>query len=221
MQENEMTRNKELQFGLINSKQKTALQTADNDRIIRVVASKQVRDRDNDLVYVGPNQKGKGILLDEFLKNPIVLQFHDAGSWAIGKVLEAAIGSDENNVPQLEMAIEFADTDEGNKALYLYKNEFQKAVSIRFRMKEYVYNEPEKGFDIFTSNMFEVSAVPLPANQEALIMKAYEDVKEYKLSEEASKKLDVIRENLKAAGLTSKAGRLTKSIYDDLLKLKK
>jgi hypothetical protein len=221
MKENEMTKNKELQFGLINAKQKTALMTEDSDRIIRVVASKQIRDRDNDLVYVGSNPKGKGIQINEFLKNPIVLQFHDAGSWAIGKVIEAAIGADESNVPQLEFAIEFADTEEGNKALYLYKNEFQKAVSIRFRMQEYVYNEAEKGFDIFTSNMFEVSAVPLPANQEALIMKAYENVQEYKLSEQAEKKLDVIRENLKAAGLTSKAGRLTKSIYDDLMKLKK
>lgn len=193
------------------------------ERSLRFVASKQVRDRDNDLVYSGPNDKGKGILTDEFQRNPVFLKIHDDRSWPIGKVTEYKQGADEAGVPQFEITVEFADTEEGNKALYLYKNGFMNAVSIRFRMIDYVYNEPAKGFDIFTSKLWEVSAVPLPANQEALLMKAYNadhENKDIELSEDAMKQLDVIRDNLRAAGLSDKAGRLAKSIYADLLKIK-
>lgn len=193
------------------------------DRSLRFVASKQVRDRDGDLVYAEINEKGKGILTDEFARNPVFLKIHDDRSWPIGKVTEYKAAADESGIPQFEITVEFADTDEGNKALYLYKNGFMNAVSIRFRMIDYVYNDTAKGFDIFTSKLWEVSAVPLPANQEALIMKAYNSEKEeeLKLSDEASKRLDVIRANLQSARLTDRAGRLTKSIYDALMTLKK
>lgn len=200
---------------------KSAQVESTGERTLRFVASKQVRDRDNDLVYSGQNEKGMGILTDEFAKNPVFLKIHDDRSFPIGKITEYKTASDEAGVPQFEITVEFADTEEGNKALYLYKNGFMNAVSIRFRMIDYVYNEPAKGFDIFTSKLWEVSAVSIPANQEALLIKAYEKEQELKLSEESSKRLDVIRENLKAAGLSDKAGRLTKSIYDELLKLKK
>lgn len=191
------------------------------ERTLRFVASKQIRDRDNDLVYSGQNEKGKGILTDEFAKNPVFLKIHDDRSWPIGKVTEYKQAADDAGVPQFEITVEFADTEDGNKALYLYKNGFMNAVSIRFRMIDYVYNETAKGFDIFTSKLWEVSAVPLPANQEALLMKAYESEKEYTMSEDSVKQLDTIRENLRSAGLTDKAGRLAKSIYDDLLRTKK
>lgn len=199
------------------------------ERTLRFVASKQVRDRDNDLVYSGPNEKGKGILTDEFQKNPVFLKIHDDRSWPIGKVTEYKLGTDPAGVPQFEITVEFADTEDGNKALYLYKNGFMNAVSIRFRMLDYLFNEQAQGFDIYTSKLWEVSAVPLPANQEALLMKAYTTEQELTdnehekitLSEEAEKRLDIIRENLRSAGLTDKAGRMTESIYSELLKLKK
>lgn len=231
---------------MIRQKTGTMIKAAevDDSRILKFTASKQVRDRDNDLVYVGKNDKGAGILTADFDKNPVFLKIHDDHSWPIGKVISYQTTADGAGVPEFEITVEFADTDEGNLALYLYKNGFMNGVSIRFRPTEYVFNEQAKGFDIFTAILFEVSAVPLPANQEALLKKAFmskdltdepkpepaqgpdtaepaDDLTDIEITEADQKRLDVMIENLKATGSFSRARDMAKDILNALEKIKR
>lgn len=160
------------------------------DGVIRFVASKQIVDRDGDIVYSGPNEKGKGILTDEFDKNPVFLDCHDAQEKPIGKIVDHSLSVDSSGIPQFEIGVVFAETDDGQEAKYLYENGFMSAVSIRFRPVDYVYNGERGGYDVFTCRLYEVSAVSLPANQEALIIKGYKAQKELeKIKAEVSDKV--------------------------------
>ena len=141
----------------------------END-IIRVCASKQVVDRDGDLIMVD------GIATDNFLKNPVVLKCHAAYEYPIGRVETLEKGLDETGVPELVAGIKFADTDDGREAYYLFKNGFLNAVSISFQPTEYKQMGESDGmrYKILKSELLEISAVAIPANQAALIKKCLE-----------------------------------------------
>lgn len=141
-----------------------------DEDIIRVCASKQVVDRDGDLIMVD------GIATENYLKNPVVLKCHDAYEYPIGKVETLEKGLDENGVPELVAGIKFADTDDGREAHYLFKNGFLNAVSIRFQPIEYNQMNETDGmrYKILKSELLEISAVAIPANQAALVKKCLE-----------------------------------------------
>lgn len=184
------------------------------DGIYYFVASKQVRDRDNDLIYCGSSDKGQGILTDEFDKNPVFLKCHDDKDYPIGKVVSHVTTMDSSGIPQLIIGVQFAETEDGAEAEYLYKNGFMSAVSIRFRPTEYVYNEFEQGFDVYTSKLYEVSAVSIPANQEALIIKGYKAQKKLEQYEKKEPMEAVIAklENLKKAFIVDDKKALNNSL---------
>lgn len=161
-----------------DTKNKAASMDSQENGIYHFVASKEVRDRDNDLIYVGPSDKGVGIDYTEFMTNPVFLKCHDDDEFPIGRVVKLAGGADANGTPQLEIWVEFAKTEAGMEAEYLYANGFMSAVSIRFRPTEYIYNDIEKGYDVFSSKLYEVSAVSIQANQEALLIKGWKAERE-------------------------------------------
>ena len=135
---------------------------------VRVVATKEIIDRDGDLIKVD------GIDFAEYMQNPVFIWGHDQGEMPIGKVTELIKTKGADGVAQLEAVIEFAETDDGQEAAYLYANGFLNAVSICFRpvnMQEVFINSVLRGYDVTACKLYEISAVNIPANQAALVIK--------------------------------------------------
>lgn len=132
----------------------------------------------------------RGMLIENFMKNPVMLLIHNYRELAVGKVLAIRV-TDEI----VEIDFDFADTDEGKKLRYLYENGFMKAFSVGFY--PYKWTDLEENSDVkelaielpdgktFTLDLtrykirprriisqwelLEVSPVPVPANPEAVL----------------------------------------------------
>lgn len=130
----------------------------DNRRITFVMSSESV-DRDGDII------RQAGWDLEAFKKNPVFLVFHDQRQFPIGKVETIGVESD-----RLIGTVKFADRgtyETADVAYELYKQGIMNAVSVSFAAKEY---EPLEGggLEIKSQELYELSAVPVPANPEAV-----------------------------------------------------
>lgn len=150
------------------------IKASDEDRTVEFIASKEVVDRDREIIKV------KGIDLKNYKKNPVVLFAHDKFGLPVGKTVKITKSKDT-----LKMKVQFATAEEYPFADTIYrlvKGGYLNAVSIGF-MPDYekIEYDDKKRTRIFNSiEMFELSVVPVPANQEALatgksIEKALED----------------------------------------------
>lgn len=146
------------------------------------VANTDALDRDQEVVLP------KGCRIDQFMKNPVMLDIHDYRSHAVGKVTDIEIGDN------IIFEFQFADTEAGKQLQYLYKNGFQKAFSIGFIPRAYVrvddktpdnfvVDTPSGEVEISMSKwemrpraivtdweLLEISPVPVPSNPEALLL---------------------------------------------------
>jgi len=147
---------------------------AADDGTVEFIASKEVADRDREIVTV------KGIDIKNYKKNPVVLWAHDRSQPPIGKAVKITKSKDE-----LKIKVDFADEETYPFASTIYKllkGGYLNAVSIGFipDYKAIEYDE-KKEVRIFNKvELFELSVVPVPANQEALatgktLSKALED----------------------------------------------
>jgi HK97 family phage prohead protease len=139
----------------------------DSSRTITAIASKQIVDRDGDIV------KLDGMNLKEYKKNPVILWSHNAFELPIGKAVGKMVWIEDD---ELKMKIQFASKEENPKADYVYKlfkGGFLKAFSVGFKPEfSTIQYKEDKGKQIRIINdstLFEVSAVAVPANQSALI----------------------------------------------------
>jgi len=137
----------------------------DDKRQLTVVGSKQVSDRDRDVINVS------GMDLKNYKKNPTFLWAH-RGSETPENVMGTAkkVWVDGNN---LMFKLEFLDTDINPRAdmVYkMYKSKALRAFSIGFApdWEKASYNEKRGGFDFPSAELLEISAVPVPANPAAL-----------------------------------------------------
>ena len=131
----------------------------DEDRIITFVLSTESEDRDGDII------KAEGWVLDNYLKNPVVLFAHKYDELPVAKALRVWV---ENG--QLKATAKFATEKENPLAenIYqLYKNGYMNAVSVGFVPIE--YEETVSGYNYLKQELLEFSCVPVPANPEALI----------------------------------------------------
>lgn len=146
----------------------------EDDRVVEFLASKEVIDRDNEIIKV------KGINLKNYKNNPVVLWSHDKFSLPIGKTIKITKSKDE-----LKMKVQFATAEEypfADTVYRLVKGGYLNAVSIGF-MADYEkieYDEKNRARIFNSIDLLELSIVPVPANQEALttgktIKKALED----------------------------------------------
>lgn len=131
----------------------------DDNRRITFVMSTETVDRDGDVI------RQDGWDLEGFKKNPVFLVFHDQRQFPIGKVETIGVESD-----RLIGTVKFADRgtyETADIAYELYKQGIMNAVSVSFAAKEY---EPMDGggLEIKSQELFELSAVPVPANPEAV-----------------------------------------------------
>ena len=138
--------------------------TDEEKREIVAVGSKQVSDRDGDIVKID------GIDLKNYKKNPIVLWAHQHDSLPIGKATK--VWKEDN---KLMFKIQYATAEENSFADSVYKltkGGYINAFSIGFApdWDKAEKNEKSKyGYVFNKSELFEISAVPVPANPLALV----------------------------------------------------
>lgn len=140
----------------------------DDDRTLTAWASTDDVDRD------GESLAADGWELKQFKKNPVLMAAHDYRKFPIGKVIW--IKPDPSDKPKgLKFKAQFAETDEGLDAWYLYRNGYMNAFSVGFApLEEPIFDEKADGKKkprrIYPKNeLLEISCVPVPANAMALV----------------------------------------------------
>lgn len=181
------------------------------DNKLRAYASTMSPDRDNEIIlpdaYVGSK--------NGFMKNPVLLKFHDYWSESVGKITD--LYHDDYGII---IEVEFAPTDEGRKFAKLYKGGFMNAFSIGFIPNKWLRPDEEEGMvilrnygltksdvkRIFTDiELLEVSCVPVPANRDAIVLQAKSfcrnDTEELK---EIIKELENIKKSMEVGDMSVK-----------------
>lgn len=139
------------------------------ERVVRFTISKEVTDRDGDIL------RASGVDFTNYMKNPVFLGFHNSHDFPLGKVVKfwvendsvkadvyfptlAELSSDMNNVSEKARVIDFT--------YHCYKTGMLNAVSVGFIPTE--YKETRTGLDVTKWELLEFSAVAVPANQDAI-----------------------------------------------------
>ncbi|RKZ99107.1 MAG: hypothetical protein DRQ46_00325 [Gammaproteobacteria bacterium] len=140
----------------------------EKDRTMKIIATTSSKDRDGD------NVRSDGLIWDAFLKNPVMLWAHDHSIPPIARALNVRVFKNKT-----ELTVQFhEETELAREVWELYKKKYMRAWSIGFipleweeiraeKENEYGYKEI-LGYDITKAEIVEVSAVPVPANAEAL-----------------------------------------------------
>ena len=139
----------------------TGILKGKKDDIYTIVASSKQVDRDNEIILPSAFKN-----LDSYLKhNPVVLGFHDYHNFPIGKAVSGQITEDA-----LLLDIEFAKTEMGKEAKYLYDNNFMNSFSVGFIPKTWDYDKDNRR--VYSDvEILEVSAVPVPSNAAATMLR--------------------------------------------------
>lgn len=126
------------------------------------VISSDAVDRHGDIVTAS------GWRLDEYRQNPVLLWAHDYTRPVIGRA--QAVWQE----PGILLArLEFAPTDFAQEVAALYRRGYQQGVSVGFKPLRYAERRHEStgallGIHFLEQELLEVSAVPVPANRQAL-----------------------------------------------------
>ena len=137
-------------------------------RTIEFVASTEAVDRYGDVIRVA------GWKLESYRANPVFLWAHKSGEPPIGKCVDVRT---ESSPPALVQKIEFADAATykfADTIFQLYKGKFLNAVSVGFMPLEQPNtirdekNDYATGYEFTSQELLELSAVPIPANPEAV-----------------------------------------------------
>ena len=172
------------------------------ERTVRFTISKEVVDRDGDII------RADGIDLTNFNKNPVFLLCHDSHDLPVGKVkkvwVEGKAVKADVYFPKLEeLSSDPALASEKAKlsdfVFHCYKTGMLNAVSIGFIPLE--YEETKTGYDVIKWELLEFSAVPIPANQDAIA----EAVKSFGLDESVVKDFFTTQKSGKRISAETKA----------------
>ena len=158
-----------LEKGKSNSKDLTVNTEEIGERTVRFTISKEVVDRDGDIL------RASGVDFTNYLKNPVFLGFHNSRDFPLGKVVKFWVEGDSVKADVYFPKIEELSSDINNvseKARLIdfcyccYKTGMLNAVSVGFIPVEWI--ETENGYDILKRELLEFSAVAVPANQDAI-----------------------------------------------------
>ena len=142
--------------------QETIGKEADGAGAMTFVISSEEVDRHGDVVSAA------GWQLAAYRQNPVFLWAHDYTRPVIGRA--AAVWPE----PGLLLArMEFAPTDFAAEVAALYRSGYQQGVSVGFKPLRYAERRQEQtgaflGIRFLEQELLEVSAVPVPANRQAL-----------------------------------------------------
>jgi HK97 family phage prohead protease len=157
------------QFNLFSEFTTKYLEDSD-ELIIEGLANSTTKDRVGDVIKQEAwSQKG----LTNYLKNPIVLAFHDH-SRPIGKVVDYTV--DERGL-RIRARISKAAGDIST----LIKDGILSAFSVGFQVKDADYDKEKETFFIKELELLEISVVSVPANADSIfsIKKAFDNDEEY------------------------------------------
>jgi len=160
----------------VKTKSSKPLSINKEERTIQVVMTTNEIDRDSDIVET------RGIDTKSFEQNPVVLWAHNPSMPPIGVVTEI-----EKMDNMMIGTVKFADTERGNEIFKLYEDGIMKTWSIGFRgtQIEHVKDADNNvlGYHFKQSELYELSAVPIPANPSAMV-KAFKTIKDEDLKKE-------------------------------------
>ena len=139
-------------------------ESGDARKLIFTISTASV-DRDGDTIAVA------GWKLDNYLKNPVVLWSHDRWSLPIAKATRVWVEGGTALMAEAEF------TPEGlvplnDQVFEMYKTGFLQATSVGFRAIKWTYvDDKDRGYgiDFIEQELFEFSAVTVPANPDAMI----------------------------------------------------
>ena len=126
------------------------------------VASTEDVDRHGDIIIQ------QGWKLDAYKKNPVFLWAHQYSQPPIGKAVD--VWTEGHS---LMASVRFAPTEFAQQIAALYQGGYQKGVSVGFRPLEFEMRRDTKtgevlGINFISQELLEISAAPVPANQNAL-----------------------------------------------------
>jgi phage head maturation protease len=159
-------------------------------KVYSAIASTDALDRDREVLLP------KGVVTENFMKNPVMLRIHDYRHVPVGKVLDITI--DETSV---KFNFEFATSDEGQQLEKLYNDGYMNAFSVGLypldskwidedtpdKLELEVADGSKVLFDLTKYKMrphrvvnkwelLEISPVPVPSNPEALLLRAKDSI---------------------------------------------
>ena len=137
-------------------------QESDSESPMTFVISNEEVDRHGDVVLA------RGWRLQAYLSNPVFLWAHDYRRPVIGRARSVW-----NEPGQLLARMEFAPTDFAREVAALYRSGYQQGVSVGFKPLRYEERRDDRtgafvGIRFLEQELLEVSAVPVPANRDAL-----------------------------------------------------
>jgi hypothetical protein len=167
------------------TKKDLPIETKDlGDRSVQFTISKEVVDRDGDILRAG------GVDFSNYMKNPVFLSFHNSREFPLGKVTKFWVEGNAVKAIVYFPTIEELSTDPSQASekaklvdftYHCYKTGMLNAVSVGFIPIE--WTETKDGYDISKWELLEFSAVAVPANQDAIA----EAVKSFGLDESVVK----------------------------------
>ena len=158
-----------LEKGQLNKKDVSIITEDLGDRSVQFTISKEVVDRDGDIL------RASGVDFTNYMKNPVFLSFHNSREFPLGKVTKFWVEGNSVKAivyfpPIEELSTNPEQASEKAKLVdftyHCYKTGMLNAVSVGFIPLEWVENE--NGFDIQKWELLEFSAVAVPANQDAI-----------------------------------------------------
>ena len=144
------------------------------ERTVRFTISKEVVDRDGDILRAG------GVDFTNYMKNPVFLSFHNSREFPLGKVKQFWVEGNEVKADVYFPTVEELSSNPeqaSEKAklvdftYHCYKTGMLNAVSVGFIPIEWEEIKEGKltvGWDIKKWELLEFSAVAVPANQDAI-----------------------------------------------------
>ena len=133
----------------------------EKERTLTALVSTNTRDRMNEVL------EPKGADLSKFKKNPVVLFGHRYSEPPIGKALWI-----KKTAEGILSKVQFATSQFAQEVFDLYKGGFMNAFSVGFIPKKWVDGEGDKEPSTTYTDweLIEYSAVPVPANPDALAL---------------------------------------------------
>lgn len=156
--------------------------------VYHAVASTIAMDRDKEVLIP------KGVLIDFFMKNPVMLNIHQLRQVPVGKVINVDVRDEE-----VVFDFIFAETDAGKELKSLYDSGYMNAFSVGFIPKDYIWVDNDTpnvveftlpsgekdsldltkyssrpNLIITKWELLEISPVPVPSNPEALLVRGIE-----------------------------------------------
>ncbi len=144
------------------SDRKTQSAAGESGQQMTFVISNEEVDRHGDVIMAA------GWQLESYRNNPVFLWAHDYARPVIGRA--SSVWRDPG---RLLTAIEFAPTEFAQEVATLYRQNYQKGVSVGFRPIRFEERRQEQtgaflGIRFLEQELLEVSAVPVPAKRAAL-----------------------------------------------------